>query len=274
VSAKYPLSFLLLAAAANTAHADAVTDFKTGAAVKISTATVDLGDGPRSSSGSSVLAKRAGTLDFDLQASDLGAKVPIRVHLRGTAGSAGRIDYSIDQTFSPRVDLGGGHWLASVTGRLSMLALPLPGRTKQDVGDVRLAIAGPSSLVAYTDFGKITIAITKLDVLGGVVQPPLDTFADPNRTLVCSDKVATTRLLAVSLSSVARGTGAAVELKGPRDAGVRVPSGVVVHTGSRSTTLHAHIEPNFVGTVRLTATAGGIARSLDVVVHPRGDCAR
>ncbi len=266
--------FLLLLAAARTSHADAVADFTSGTAVRVAAATVDLGDGPRSSSGSAAIAKRSGTLDFTLQASDLGVTLPLTVHLRGSTRGGGWIEYTINDVYSPPVKLGDGHSVSSVTGHLYMLALPLPGRASHEVGNVRLLIAGASNLIAYGDWGKVPIEITKLDLLGGVAQPPLDSFVDPTRLVICSNKVASAHTFALSLVNVAKATGAAIELKTPRDAGVRLPSGIVVPAGRRSATVTARIEPNFVGRVRLTAAAGGVARSLDLVVHPLGDCPR
>ena len=266
------IPFVVLLATARTTHADAVADFKTGTAVALTSATVDLTGGSRASSGSRVIEKRGGSLDFDIQASDLGVSLPITLHLRGRVLGGGSIAFDIDQAYSPRIELGGGHWLSRVTGRLYMLALPLPGTAKHSVGNVRLQIARASSVTAYGDWASMVIAIRRLDLLGGVAQPELDGFWDPNRTLLCSSKVAAKRTLSLSLADVATANGAVVQLKNPRDAGVRVPSGVRVRAGRRSATVTARIEPNFVGTVRLTAAAGGVARSIDVVVHPQADC--
>ena len=273
MSARHLIPFLVLLAAAHTAHADAVGDFKTGTAVMLETATVNLGDGPRSSSGSGVITKRGGSFDFALQASDLGVNLPITIDLHGRVMGNGWIEFTVDNTYSPRVDLGAGQWLSRVTGRIYLRAFPLPGREKSEVGNVRLHIARASHLVAHGGWGQLTIAIDELTLQGGVPQPPLAGLADASRTVICSNKMPTYHMFVVSLAELATASGAAVELKTPRGAGVHVPSAVVVRGGRRSATVTARIDPSFVGTVRLTAAAGGVARSLDVVVRPPIDCA-
>ena len=73
--------------------------------------------------GSAVIAKKAGTLDFAIQAADLGVKLPVTVHLHGRAISADMIDYAIAESY-PKIDLGGGHYLEGLDGHVYVLALP------------------------------------------------------------------------------------------------------------------------------------------------------
>lgn len=266
--------FLALLATAGAAHATPVDDFKTGTAVLVESATVDVGNGPRTTSGSGLITKQGGTFMFALRAADLGVELPITIHLRGSVTTGGWIQLDVDNAYSPPIDLGGGHRLSRVTGRLTMRALPRDGSERHEVGNVRLQLAAASSLVAHGDWGSVTIAINKLQLLGGVPQPPLTSFANPSTALICSSGVPTYHTLAVGLIDVATASGASVELDSPQGAGVRVPNAIVVRPGYRTASVRARIEPNFVGTVRLTASAGGIARSLDVTVHPSGDCAR
>lgn len=273
MSVKHLLPVIGLLAAAHTAHADAVADFKAGTTVAVDGGVVDLGDGPRSSSGSGTITKRAGTFDFALQASDLGLEYPVTIRLRGVLLTGGLIDFAVNETYSPRVHVGGGVYLSSLTGHVYMRALPLPGRDRHELGNVRLVIARPSFVVARGDWGSATIAVKKLELLGGIAQPTLAGFTDPTTSLICSGRAPTHHNFTLTLSSLARGTGAAVQLDGPHDTGVRVPSGRVVRAGSRTATVRARIEANFVGRARLTASLAGVARSLDVVVHPSTDCA-
>jgi hypothetical protein len=273
VKAKSLCLSLLLLMAASPAHADPVKDFKTGTAAKVAAATVIVGAGARTSTGGATFTKSADSLDFELKASDFGVSLPLTLRMRGTARGAGLIEYNVDQTYSPSVQLGEGHYVSRVTGRVHLRARPLPGLLTHDVGNTSLAIAQASSLVAYGDFGTLTIAIKELDVLGGVKQPPLERISDTTSRVICSDRVATYHAFSVLLANVAKGTGAVVDLSTPRRAGVRMPPSIVVPTGQRSRTVDARIEPNFVGTVRVTASAGGTARSLDVVVRPRASCA-
>jgi hypothetical protein len=273
MSTKRLIPLLVLLAAAGTAHATPVDDFKAGTAVVVETATVDVGGGPRTSTEGRVIAKQGGTFDFALQASDLGVELPITINLRGTALADGRLQLDIDNTYSPAIDLGGGQSLSRVTGRIVMRALPVPGGELHDVGNARLQLAAASRLVAHGTWGSVTIAIAKLLLIGGVPQPPLDRFTNPSSSLTCSGGVATYHLLAVSLTGLATASGAAVELKGPTGAGVRVPGIVVVRPNRQAASVTARIEPSFVGRVRLTAAAGGVSRSLDVDVRPSSDCA-
>ena len=254
-----------------TAGADPIADFKAGTAVRVATAIAEVGDGTRTSS-SVAITKPAGTFDFTLDAVDLGVKLPIALHLHGKDVGGGWIEYTVDEVYKPEIDLGEGHWVSGVTGRLYLRASPLPGSLKHDVGNVRLQIARASSVTAHGDWGQLTIAIAKLDLFGGIKQPPLESFFDPSKTRICSGKEATKLALVVSLTDAAKATGASVELRGPSGAGVGLPGGIAVAAGKQSAIVTARIQPNFVGTVRLTASAGGIARPLDVVVYPSGDC--
>jgi len=269
---KHLIPFLLVIAAAGAAHATPRDDFQAGTAVMVVSSTVDVGNGPRTSSGSGVIAKQGGTFDFALRASDLGVELPITINLRGTALANGWIQFDIDNTFSPPVDLGGDQTLSRVTGRLTMRALSLPGSQRHDVGNVRLQLTGASNLIAHGTWGTVTIAIDSLHLRGGIPQPPLDGFINPSTSPICSNRVPTYHTLSVSLTGLASATGAAVQLDEPDSAGVRLAPIVLVRPGQRTANVTARIEPGFVGRVRLTAAAGGISRSLDVDVRPYGTC--
>ena len=274
MSIKRLIPFLALLATAGAAHATPVDDFRTGTAVLVESATVDVGNGPRTTTGSGLITKQGGTFAFALRAADLGVELPITINLRGSVTAGGWILLDVDNAYSPPIDLGGGHLLSRVTGRLTMRALPRDGSERHDVGNVRLRLAAASSLVAYGDWGSVTIAINKLQLLGGVPQPPLASFVNPSTTLICSSREPTYHTLAVSLADLATASGASVELDSPQGAGVRVPNAIVVRPGTRTANVRARIEPGFVGRVRLTASAGGIERSLDIAVNPAGDCER
>ena len=272
----HPLHLALLAvlAAGRTARADAVGDFQAGGVLAVASATVDFGGGPKTSPGSGGIRKQAGTLDLVLQGADLGVDLPITLHLRGTVLRDRQIAYRIDETFAPALDLGGGTTLARLSGNLYLRAAPLPGTATHDVGNVALRLAGRSALTAEGTWGRLEIAIGQLELLGGVAQPPLAAFVDRSGATICSDRVATTHAFEVSLSGAALANGAVVELASPFGAGVHLPGGTVVRPGQRTASVAARIEPNFVGTVRLAAAAGGSVQALAVVVHPYGDCGR
>jgi hypothetical protein len=269
----YLLSLALLAAAP-AAHADPVADFQTGTAVFVETATVDLGNGPRTSTGSGAFTKRERSLDLVVKASSFGVELPINLHLRGTSLRDGTIQYVVEDSYDPAVELGAGHYVKGVSGGVVMRAVPLQGTERPAVGNVRLVLAKAGSLVARTDLGEVPISIDQLAIQGGVVQPPLAGLKDATGTTICSDRVVTYHDFSVALADLATASGAVVDLGVPRGAGVHVPTGVGVRAGRQSATVTARIDPDFVGRVRLTAAAGGVALALDVDVHPSGDCAR
>lgn len=274
MSIKRFIPILAVVASAGVAHATPVADFRLGTAVQVEVATVDTGNGPRTSTGSSRLAKTGSTYDFVLRAADLGVSLPISINLRGTLLTSGKIQFDISNTYSPAVDLGGGQSLSRVTGRITMRALPVLGIERHDIGNVRLELVPGASnhLIAYGTWGSNTIHIGKLDLLGGVPQPALSTFTDPSTTLICSGRVPVYRQLRILLAGNATATGASVELDELSDAGVQVPPQIVVRPGARTAYVRARIEPGYVGRVRVTAAAGGITRALDVDVRPSIEC--
>lgn len=263
---------LCVMASAAVAHATPNDDFRLGTAVQVESATVDAGDGARSSTGSSRLGKSGGALDVTLRAADLGVALPISINLRGSLMTNGRIRFDISNLYSPAIDLGGGQTLSRVTGTIIMRALPVLGVEPHSIGNVRLELAGTSSLVAYGNFGSRTISIDRLYLLGGVPQPALSTFSDPSTTKICSGRAPVYRQLRVLLAASASATGASVELDELADAGVHVPPAVVVRPGQRTAYLRARIEPGYVGRVRLTAAAAGVTRYVDLDVRPAIEC--
>ncbi len=235
-------------------------------------ATIDL-SGSRSVTNVN-LSKRPGSLDFDAPASAIGLQVPVTLHLRGTALRDGWIHYTIAESYSPPVNIGAGHSISSIAASFDAQAMPLPATTRQTHGNVVLSAFGRNTVTARLEFGTLSVPLTRLAIVGGIVQPALYSFVDPSRTTICSSRISTTHAFSINLADLARGNGATVALTAPSTGGVHVPAGITVGAGQRSVTLNARIDANFVGTVRLTATAGGIARSLGVVVHPSIDCLR
>lgn len=268
------LPSLFLIVTAHAAGADAIDDFATGAVVRVERATVDLGNGPRGSTGTGELRKRADSLDLTINAADLGVALPIALHLRGTRLDDGLLRYEIDERFESRIDLGGGHVLVGVSGRLLVRAQPLAGRDRPTVGNVRLVLAESGKLFAHTDLGEVPIAVDALSIQGGLRQPPLAGFRDPSDAMVCSDRQPVTRLLEVTLAAPATATTALVALTGERGSGVHVPGGVGVARGSAIARVPVRIDPDYVGRVRLTAAAGGEVQELVLDVHPADACAR
>lgn len=268
------LPSLFLLVTAHAARADAIDDFAAGTVVRVERTTVDLGNGPRGSTGTGELRKHEASLDLTLDAADLGVAFPIAIHLRGTRLRDGLLRYDIDDRFEPRIDLGDGHVLLGVSGRLLMRAQPLAGRDRPSVGNVRLVLAEGGQLVAHTDLGEVPIAVDALSIQGGLRQPPLARFRDPSEALVCSDRRPTTHLLEVRLAGAATATTALVALTGERGSGVHVPGGVGVALGSTTARVPVRIDADYVGRVRLTAAAGGEVRELVLDVHPADDCAR
>ncbi len=259
-----------LVAAARLAHADPVADFKSGTTVTVRLTTADAGGGPRTNPGVQV-AKAAGRLDFELQAADLGIDIPITLHLRGASVGSGRILYTIDDSYSPAVDLGNRQLLSRVTGQLLVVATSIPGADNQREGSVRLLSPDSSGyLEAYGSWGTRRISISDVDLIGGVVRP-LVSFVD-QRERLCSDRVRTTRTLTVTLASAAPADGADVDLHSSPRGGVHVPPIAHVPAGRRSAPVTTFIDANFVGVVRVSAASGGVTRNLDLVVRPHREC--
>jgi hypothetical protein len=263
---------MALVAAARPAQADAVDDFRNGTTILLRMVGANAGNGVRAGGGVAI-GKAAGTLDFALAATDLGMPVAITMHLHGSSLGGGRVVYTVDDSYSPAVDIGGGHSLTQITGTLVANVARLPGTATPQIGDVRLLIRPSSYLYATGDWGTQTIAITNADLIGGIPQPSLSALVENGDYLVCSDSVETTQPLAVWLADVAQTGGAAVDLKGPFHGGVALPRSVVVPPGKRSVVATARIAPNFVGTVHLTAAATGVTQALDLTVHAHADCA-
>jgi hypothetical protein len=55
---------------------------------------------------------------------------------------------------------------------------------------------------------------------------------------------------------------------------VHLPKHIIVRPGQRVARVTAHVGAGFVGTVAVTAAAGGIARPIELVVQPASACAR
>ena len=145
---------ILASAAASPTRADVLADFSSGATVTVGSATVDLGTGPRTSSGTRAVRKLPDSLDVTLSAADLGLALPITVHLRGALLRDGHIEYTIDDRYDPGVDLGAGERLQQLTGRLIMMATPVPGLATHADGNAWLRLVGPGSLDATGTWGQ------------------------------------------------------------------------------------------------------------------------
>jgi hypothetical protein len=256
--------------AALPAHADPITDFKNGTSIYLRTATVSIGGNTGRSVDAVLIHKTAGTLDLTFKASDLGLPVPVTVRARGAVVRS-RIVFTIDETYSPRVDLGGGQYLTRIAGQLTATPSWDPGAPSADQGNVQLDLLDSSTVTAYGTWGTQRISIIDTHFAAGVVQPGLATFA-PVTARVCSDRGATMQAFTVRLAAPARTGGAPVELQsaGP---GIRVPRFVIVPSGKQSLTLQAKVAAGFAGTVRLVAASGGAKQPIDVVVHTHSDCA-
>ena len=256
-------------AAGSTVHADPITDFKNGPTVWVRTVTVSLAGSAGRATGIAI-TKPAGTLDFTLDATDLGLPLSVPIQLHGVVIGGGQLQFTVDDVYSPAIELGGGHSLSRVTGQLNAFAARLPATSTSRHGNVKLTFADSSYFVVHGSFGSLTIAVAHAELIGGIVQPPLESFT--TRALVCSDTVDTSLPFTVQLTEAARIDAAPVALENPSHDGIRLPSIVGVAAGTRSTIVNAKVVADFVGTVRVTAAASGVTRAIDVVVRPRQDC--
>jgi hypothetical protein len=265
------LSILALTlAAALPAHADPITDFKNGTSLYLRSATVSLDSESARSVGAVLIRKSAGTLDITFKASDLGLPVPVTVRARG-AVSRSRIVFTIDETYSPRIDLGMGNYLSRLTGQLTATPTWDPGAPTANHGNVKLDLLDSSFVTAAGSWGSKRISINDTHFAAGVVQPRLAAFA-PDTARICSDREDTMQAFTVRLAAAARTGGAPVELQSFHNA-IRVPRFVIVPTGRQTVTLQGRIKRGFAGTVRLAAASGGVRQPIDVVVHAQQDCA-
>ncbi len=261
---------LAIALSASAAHADAVADFQNGTDVMIRVGTAVLGTATTSTGGLAI-SKKAGTFDFAIAASDLGMPFSATVHLYGKSSGDGHIIYTINDIYAPAVAIGGGHTLSSITGSLTATATRVPGAVTAQIGNARLMFDGVSQLVANGDWGAQSITLASTELIGGIPQPALGALVATGDNLVCSDSVTTTQPLAVWLTDVAQGGGAAVDFKVPLH-GIRLPASVLVQPGHRSVNVGAQIAANFVGTVQVSASSSGVTKSIDMTIHAQADC--
>ncbi len=175
---------ILASAAASPTRADVLADFRAGTTVTVGSATVDLGTGPRTSSGTRGLRKTPDSLDVTLSAADLGLALPITVHLRGTLLRDGHLEYTIDDRYDPGVDLGGGERLQQLTGRLVMMATPVPGLATHADGNAWLRLVGPGALDATGTWGTMRVAVDRLELFGGVARRHLRRVRQLRRRLL------------------------------------------------------------------------------------------
>lgn len=255
-------------AMARPGHADPVSDFKNGTALMLHKATVSLGETPRVTTAIPI-RKAGGTLDFTLNAADFGLPGSVAIRLRGAVTRGGQLLFTVDNRYSPAIDLGGGLALSRITGVLNARAAWLPGDVSTGFGNVRLTFHDSSYFIAHGNWGSRTIKLTSTDVIGGLSQPPIEAFT--TSSLVCSDAVPTMLPLTVRLTGAARLGAAPIALESPSHE-IRLPRIAGVPTGQRSTIVRAKIPANFVGPVRFVAAGSGVTRTLDVVIRPRRDC--
>jgi hypothetical protein len=267
-----PLIICAVLVAAAPAHADPLSDFKAGTSVRIDKATLVLAStGASRTSIGHTIPKTAGSLDFTINANQLGYPVNVPMLVRCTAMPGSKAYCLVDQRFTPIRDVGGGVKVSRISGQLNALASWYPGDVATTRGNVRLAFHDTSFLVAEGTFGIRTVQVKKgTALLGGIIQPTLSTFT--TTATVCSSTVEKRHPFTVRLVGPARTVSAPVELESPAR-GVHLPRIVLVGRNKRETTVYARIDRNFVGTVRLVAAAGGVVRPLAVVVRRREECA-
>ena len=268
------------------AHADAAHDFKNGTSLYIKYASAHFDD--EFSNEAAVLAsKPAGTLDFALPASAIGVQLPITLNLHGTILSSNRVQFTFNDSFGSGVDItGAGDMLTSADGTVVVQTTLMPGADGPQcdhtscIGDVYLDLES-GTVNAHGTFGNKVITIDEAFGIGGVPRakikgvfppPPAEDAHGAYDLPFCTSSVKQHAPFLVELETPAPTGGTRVDFSWPAGGGVAFPNTVIVPGGKDAVTVDMTVGANFVGTVHVTAAAGGAGASTDFTVAPASAC--
>lgn len=110
--------------------------------------------------------------------------VVVTAILASAAASPTRADVLADFLYDPGVDLGGGERLQQLTGRLVMMATPVPGLATHADGNAWLRLVGPGALDATGTWGTMRVAVDRLELFGGVARRHLHRVRQLRRRLL------------------------------------------------------------------------------------------
>ncbi len=269
--------------ASRPSHADSVTDVANGTSIFVQYAHAIL-DGNSYRTAGIVVAKPAGTLNFPLPASAIGLNLPITLHLSGTSIGGNIIQFTFNDAFSDVDITGNGDLLTGASGVLLVIASPLAGaqsaicNNTSCPGDVSLELVG-ATVTATGTWGSEPVTLESARGVGGVPRARMNglvaptTSTDSHGTVYpfCSATNATTPGdLVVALTGVAPSGGTRVDLTAPH--GFGLPTSIIVPQGLTSYDVPFTVPVNFVGSIELTAAAGGAVSSAELVVDPAIDC--
>jgi hypothetical protein len=251
--------------AASPALADPFGAFRSGTTVRLRNATAST-DANRRSTGGVSLTKAAGTLDFDVAASDLGIPLPITAHLRGEPIGDALVSYSF--SWSGSLVLDRAHTLTGLTGALYARFAPVPG-TRASVGNVEMDVLPiVSTITATGNWGRTVVSVEEASLDGGYPTVPLARYARTESSTICSSpRSSTTLSLSIEIGAAAPASGEWVFVKSANHRGLALPTVVFVPAGKRSATFRGTIAPSFAGTVHTIARAGGRTLTLDLAVN-------
>lgn len=234
-------------------------------------ATINL-DGNRTSTGGIKLGKPPGVLDFDIAAADLGATLPITVHLVGLKLANNLVQYTFN--WSGNVDIDGqGHMLTAASGVFLAQFSSVPG-DQNAIGNVEIDVVPMgSSILATGDWGTKTLFVDQASFYGGYLPATLSSYTTADNSENCSSSTSDTPLpLIAQINSPAPPSGQWVFLTSAYHQGLSLPPIVVIPPNKKIVQFNATVAKDFVGIVHTTATSGGGVATLDVQVDPEQSC--
>jgi hypothetical protein len=230
------------------------------------------------------IRKRAGTLDVELSARELGIDYDATIALRGRSLGAGRVEWTFDHRFTPALDLGGIR-VGQVTGTLIGRIQPRYGTTPSDAlpssYSVNLESAPGGSIVIRGEARYEVLGITgwhgfertvdrfSFRVASGKPQPQLSSVQMLlPRDGICSSWGDRPVMGAAVLAGTAPAGGTWI------DVFTSVPSRfphqrVLVPAGSRLATFRLTVPRAFSGTIMVGAASGGARQGAELRVK---DC--
>ena len=274
------IGLVAMLAVPGAARADVTSDFQNGSSIFIVHSRVRTGSVATRRTGTRI-PKPAGALSFTVDVADLGVDLPIEVHLEGKSRGGGLIEFTFDDAY-PEVDITGrGDMLltratGSVLVRLAtMRGADAPTCHGIDCGGNVYVNVVSGSATAYGSWGSTTFTIDEAFGVGGVPRPRLGQLTPPPPTRnsqgtytlpLCSSSTPTIARFGIWLGAPAPEGGARIDVTTPS------PSTLRLAAGARSTVVGVKVPASFVGTLRVTAAAGGSVQSHDLVVRPASEC--
>jgi hypothetical protein len=269
------LAVILAVFAARGALAGPVEEVRAGSGVRFLSARA-LFEGTTFSTGSWVLPKLPGTLDLWVPLATVGLAHPQVVHLVGHQ-SGTTLTWTFDETLAPDLVSGSTH-IQRVWGQIVAQAQLIPGATPcagaSCAADVQLT-PGPGSSIQVSGcadtfvgcwgFSK-SISVAGFLALAGLPRPQLTSLVVDLPASGCSSAGEVHAPGTVQIAAPAPASGAVVTVWSTDPVGVQVAS-VTIAAGHQTGSFTARVAPNYVGSARVTAAAGGFSQSVLINRH-------